>query len=113
MESYELEYTGANNIMGRCLVTIHKNLQTVNSVVLHEMKDNPGPSVTNAVEIIIPLIIEARPDLGEVKDIVWIEHYFPSDTRKDDTYDVVTLDEDGKPSWKSITEDRVSQIING
>ena len=72
-------------------------------VVLIELPDNPGMSITNNVERAIVVAAQA---LGVgVDDAVWVEHYAaepgPRSARPHATYDRVTLD-GGTPRWRAV-----------
>ena len=71
-------------------------------VVLTELPDNHGVSVTNAVGIIATVVYNQFLSNKPIDKIVWIEHYI----EPEETYDEVTLFYNGavfqQPQWKQI-----------
>lgn len=99
------EYEGLWKYPAKCGVEIKKKNGFI-KVILTELKDNPGTSVTNFIEKLATMIwnyLAGTP----VCNIVWIEHY-PADKKRKETFDRVFLSWDGKqfqhPEWKHIAE---------
>lgn len=73
-------------------------------VILTELPDNRGVSVTNAVEIIATAVYSQFFSNKLLNKIVWIEHYI----EPEETYDEVTLFYDGvvfrQPKWMRINK---------
>jgi hypothetical protein len=86
----------------RCDCTIFED-ETASVVVLTELPDNPGRSVTNAIEEIANLVREKHPDVTR-KRVTWVEHY-PSESRggEKETFDLVFFAENNpcrNPRWQ-------------
>jgi hypothetical protein len=85
-------------------------------LIVSELDDNPGTSITNAVEILFPQICE-KLNLDPEK-LVWVEHYSETPVYVE-IWDVVTMDfEDNKPKlmspkWERISTDDVRKICSG
>lgn len=89
-------------------------------LIATEKTDNPGTSVTNALEDLIYQVVERYN--FDMEKIIWIEHYPPNYTSAGDneSFDLVqfVVDEDDKIQsqsirWKRITEDQVEDIRDG
>lgn len=85
-------------------------------IIVSELEDNPGTSITNAVEILFPQVCE---HFGLYPGrVVWIEHY-PESSLAAGNWDIVTMDfDDNKPiilspKWERISKDQVKQICLG
>jgi hypothetical protein len=80
------------------------------AVVLTELPDNPGTSVTNCVQQLatqlLPQVAQfSRPDPIDPRAILWLEHYDRSPQNSfPETWDLVHLDWDGaryhSPRWQ-------------
>lgn len=69
------------------------------TVILTELPDNPGTSVTNAIENIATLIYKERLSDMAADAITWIEHY-PQREKIAETHDRVILQwEPSMPHW--------------
>lgn len=98
---------------GTCDREIHGNV-----VICSELSTNPGPSITNAAEIIAGLVCDrfAIPKA----ELIWIEHYDPSSHKKrhrdNDEWDLVTFQIEGReftaPHWKPITKAQLQEILD-
>lgn len=94
-----------------CRVQIFENIKKPGDafVILTELPDNPGTSVTNGIEIIARQI--AR-DFDIDPAAVWVEHYLAGDHRGDapETFDLVVFDRPAfynSPRWAPISWDIV------
>ena len=123
INSFFLDYKGGNGIMGRCFVEVYDS----KSVVLTEMTNNPGPSVTNACEQIVATIMNENL-LGptDFRSINWIEHYPRADS-SEESYDLITFanvraitDMQGNvtsdlevsgPSWRRLDKSEVNELL--
>lgn len=86
-------------------------------VLMTELPGNPGVSVTNAVEWLIPMIARALSVC--VEDTIWIEHYPESpDTKRGPsfgtrpTFDRVRLDASGHPSWEHFPDSLLAGLLD-
>jgi hypothetical protein len=85
-------------------------------LIVSELDDNPGTSITNAIEILFPQICDQL-NL-DLDNLVWLEHY-PESSMRTETWDIVTMDfEDNKPKlmspkWERISADDVIKICSG
>jgi hypothetical protein len=92
--------------------------------LLTELPDNPGMSVTNAIDQIATKLLAQY--MVEPSEAIFIEHYPADSARPQDTYDEVTLNcrqratLDGKhhpwiaenPQWRRLTLEEV-EIVTG
>lgn len=107
----EYHYKGYFDVPSTCGLIITANESGV-SVILIELNDNPGTSVTNCYKEIATELVNKHPLLkGCSKDkISWYEIYFPGE--HDETQDMVKLtwDESTKSysnqKWTRILQDR-------
>ena len=116
------KFKASSGVESACGLEIHENaLRTV--IVLTELDDNPGISVTNAVERIAELVCARfnKKNLKEktVKDCtcVWVEHY-PETSGGDESFDFVYFKtrKNGtffSPEWKRTTKEQVDRLIAG
>lgn len=84
-------------------------------VILTELPDNPGMSVTNASEEIASLVA-TRYDLDPAST-TWIEHYPPRPgIDRAETYDEITYTWTGRtasaPHWRRIAGETVERLID-
>jgi hypothetical protein len=119
--SFELEYrNGLSGARGRCGCSVFLPVAGRRSIrpgviVLTELADNPGPSVTNSIEWIaaelenvlrVPLLSGYR----------LVEHY-PANSIRSATFDVVEIGNDGQrwygPKWRHITEEHLDDLTRG
>jgi len=74
-------------------------------VVLTELPDNTGTSVTNCVEEIATQVYHTFLKGTPIEHIRWIEHY-PPRGKWEETFDEVTFDWDGEtfshPRWRRL-----------
>ena len=82
-------------------------------VMVTELADNPGTSITNRVEALAMQVyheFELWPALAR-----WIEHY-PPDEQYDETFAEVTFSIDPqkgltRPQWRALTREAVERLI--
>jgi len=83
-------------------------------VILTELPDNPGMSVTNASEELATAITQ-RYRLAPART-VWIEHHWASEHREADTYDAITYTWHGRtashPRWRPIPVSEVYDLCS-
>ena len=101
-------YTGFHGCASICDLEIHKNL-----VIVSEMPENEGTSITNMAEQLATLVCQEY-DI-DPKHLIWIEHYPERGEWKDypESYDLVqfNLNDDGvfsSPRWTGLTPDIVT-----
>jgi hypothetical protein len=112
-----LDYPGYFECRSSCRLRIYRH-GGQNIAVATELHDNPGTSVTNAVETICHLAVreyELDPDRT-----IFIEHY-PGRLQRSllvrgETFDLVTFgerlwDHYEDPSWRRLHADQVSELI--
>lgn len=93
---FTYRYKGHWNCESICGVEIERDgIKAI--VVLTELEENQGTSVTNMVEKIATQIYLRFLDVP-YWNITWIEHYPEIKFRKKETFDKVTLEWDGKKS---------------
>jgi len=94
-------------------------------VILTEVSDNPGMSVTNACEQIVTQLAASRgwldPVTGKMdKSTVWVEHYSgssykPLDDTFEDTWDLVTFTQAGgeftSPVWRRLSQEALTKLV--
>jgi replication-associated recombination protein RarA len=74
-------------------------------VVFTELNDNPGRSVTNAIESIIPQF--CRFTALKLEDVWFIERY---ESHPDDL-DVINYNPYGSTSWRRLSQDQAYPIL--
>ena len=99
---------------GTCRVEIWQGKPHI--VVLTELADNPGMSITNACEHICSHIVDNH-GLQNIP-VIWIEHYFYEDGRKNETFDLVVFPISNNlqghfnpPGWRPLSKAAVDQLI--
>jgi hypothetical protein len=118
MDTFEFE--GLNRCQSVCGVEIHGNV-----IVVTQLPENQGTSVTNAWPVLADLIMLhyglVEPALrGELR---WIEHYparataMQSDETWDEVFMVLTKDNTHQMDphshpWERLTEEEVKNLIN-
>lgn len=104
METFEFE--GFWKCESKCGVTIQKNEENL-TVILTELNDNPGTSITNAFEMIATRLYNERFRDRNPWDIKWIENY-PARHHREETFDEVSLHWDGSeynsPVWRRLDD---------
>lgn len=113
MEIYP--YSGLGGFLGRCGLTILRHDTGGATVILTELPDNPGTSVTNLAATLATRLRAARlADLAPMQ-IRWIEHY-PGRGQREATFDELTLIWDPAarayraPAWRRLTPDEIRQL---
>lgn len=104
----EFPFKGFHGCESKCgLEILHEGDKA--TVTLTELPDNPGTSVTNAVEIIATEVYKRFLPGLPPENIRWIEHYPARGDSRDplpETFDEVTLSFDGQryhsPKWTHI-----------
>src|SRR5690349_3816844 len=114
-----ISYKGAINTPSLCQVQIYSYPygppEATQLVIIHEIPNNPGTSVTNASEYIAAELVKTQ--LVRPHDL-FVEHYPPgkSDFEHEDTYDVITYSWAGNvarsPKWKRIKNEEFDKLIN-
>jgi len=100
-----VEYNvGLSGPTGKCQVQLFRPSSGHSVLVATELPDNPGPSITNAVEQAFYAACVRLSVLPE--KAIWIEHYLGDDLRED-TFDLVQfeLDSEGapfSPKWSPL-----------
>jgi hypothetical protein len=98
-------YKGYGLHPSKCGLKIVKETENV-TVILTELTDNPGTSVTNCIEEIATQVYQQFLKDTPVEKIRWIEHYPPSGIFEE-TFDEVVLDWDGEkfshPRWRRLS----------
>lgn len=107
------EFRGLHGCHSCCALRIQRLLDGRTLVICSELEDNPGTSITNAVEILGSVIV-SHLALDPAK-LVWVEHYPPGPVHgKKADWDLVTfgrLVHDGvrsifaDPSWRPMLAD--------
>lgn len=77
--------------------------------VLTALKENHGTSVTNMIEDIADMLIGARKIPVES---ILIEHEASGIWNRQDRFDLVSIDAEGRPSWEAISVKRVLQLCD-
>lgn len=107
-----IEYRTPAGGVGVCGVRTVSVDATKKIVILTELADNPGKSVTNSWPFIASAIYyQLFPDF-DPKGIIWVEHYGQQSYRQPrgdgDRYDIVDLEWDDTRHEYSIAQDRPS-----
>jgi len=116
-------YRSRSGAAGVCGVDIFECFNRL-TVMLTELNNNFGVSVTNCFEELATDIASGLMDIGAVsdpRDIIWIEHdegaASPAAPWNGETWDEVTMPWDGKrfraPSWKPCAGDRFKKPALG
>jgi hypothetical protein len=107
-------FKGLHGYPSECDVHIANNV-----VVVSELPDNPGTSVTNAWPLLADAIYNQMLANQERSSIVWIEHY-PQRGRLAPTWELVHMNWNGqrfqmatdKHPWQTLTEEKVRELQN-
>ncbi len=130
IEDYAHAFRGPSGVRSACRVRIYlpdeegEALGDAPVVVISELPDNPGTSVTNAIEQIAAEVMHAHA-LGRVP--VFVEHYPPEAVGgRDETFDLVVFahyevreivrggiwrKEVGPPTWKPLGRRAVEVLV--
>ena len=125
-------FRGPSGVRSACRVRLYlpdeedKTLDDAPVVIVSELPDNPGTSVTNAVEQIAAEVIDAH-SLALERVPVFVEHYPPEATgRGEETFDLVVFGhhevqeivrggvwrkEVGSPTWKPLDRRAVEVLV--
>jgi len=105
MQEQIYTYKGYHGCDSKCGLAINGNI-----VMVTEIEDNEGTSITNMAERLATQIIREfniRPE-----KLIWIEHYPERGSKYDpflESFDLVSFEWTGKeycrPSWKGITKE--------
>ncbi len=120
-------YKGFHGCDSKCRVEIWTDARELKAaVVLTELVDNPGTSVTNYVEELATLVLPLVETLCECppQSIIWIEHYekVPQRTAErwhhyllDESWGVVSLRWTGtryeSPTWKPSDLQEIERLV--
>jgi len=91
--------------IGECRYDVIATIDSRWIVVFTELLKNPGPSVTNAIESIVPQF--CRCTSLKPEEVMFIERY---QTHPDDL-DVINYQPDGTTSWSRLPEDQARPIL--
>lgn len=85
------------------------------TLVLTEQPDNPGQSVTNAIEV---LAIRAAEAAGVADEIPTIVEHYPARAGLPETFDLVCFGSRGRtearyPAWKRVRLEEFEAVIGG
>jgi len=95
---------------GRCQIRVYVRHGVVTpTVVLTELPDNAGPSITNAIEHIMP-VVRAHPLVDSSHGLVVIEHY---GWATGPSLSLVTFDSVGAPRWRALTVEQAAVFVGG
>lgn len=109
-----ISYKGPHNHSeGLCGVSIFQASSDIAVVVFTEFQQNPGTSVTNAVDVIASRVRRAFISSVSPENIIWVERYEAADRAQDlqsETFDLVGLSWTGNeyaaPHWRPVGRDR-------
>ena len=114
--SGKLEYPGYQRTPSLCQIDIWREGEKA-VVMMTEIADNHGTSITNCSEVIASLVHFQHNLSGY--NVTWIEHYGPMSDRSGrhkTVYAQATYDwSSGKPihpEWVSLTEAQVETLVN-
>lgn len=100
---------------GYCRLRIYKRRAAVHTVLLTEVSNNPGQSITAASEVIATGLV-ARYHLDPATTL-WIEHW-PADSRAspmEDAYAAIkyqwTNGVAANPSWQRVSLERAEEMV--
>ncbi|MFA5790690.1 MAG: hypothetical protein WC976_06490 [Caldisericia bacterium] len=116
-------YKGLGSCQSKCGVTILDGTNNKKIVVLTELPDNPGTSVTNFAEGIASAVVRDLLPEALAYAIKWVEHY-PSESRGGDeeTFDNIEMEWDGgrgyverpgnfhNPKWSPMAKEEAAKI---
>ncbi len=125
-------FRGPSGVRSACRLRLYlpdeedKILDGAPVVIVSELPDNPGTSVTNAIEQIAAEVIDAH-SLALERVPVFVEHYPPEATgRGEETFDLVVFGhhevreivrggvwrkEVGSPTWKPLDRRAVELLL--
>ena len=125
-------FRGPSGVRSACCLRLYlpdeedKTLDDAPVVIVSELPDNPGTSVTNAIEQIAAEVMDAH-TLALERVPVFVEHYPPEATgRGEETFDLVVFShhevreivrggvwrkEIGSPLWKPLDRHAVEVLL--
>lgn len=134
IEDYTRTFRGPTGVRSACRVRLYlpdavepgETLEDAPVVIVSELPNNPGTSVTNAIEKIAAEVMDAhRSSVGRAP--VFVEHYPPIVTGgRDETFDLVVFatyevkdvmrggiwhKELGSPTWKPLDRCTVEVLV--
>ena len=111
------EFKGFHGCQSRCEYEVHALEDGGSLLVLTEIEDNPGTSVTNMAEHLATDI--CRKENISPQGLVVVEHYPARGTWVAETFDLVTFDFDWRqgrftnPRWQRLDRDRYTALVAG
>jgi hypothetical protein len=135
IEDYTHAFRGPSGVRSACRVRLYlpdaakagEALGDTPVVIISELPNNPGTSVTNAIEQLATEVMDAHDDLVLGRVPVFIEHYPPEATGgRKETFDLVIFGyhevrevvrgglwckEVGPPSWKPLDRCAVEILV--
>lgn len=115
----ELHFAGLHGYASQCGVHVFTG-NGAPIVVLEELPDNPGASVTNFCEHIANIVRRAHAEFFDgvhPTEIVWLEHYPRASrgVRDRETFDRIFFQWDGvkysRPRWERYTREHLEKLI--
>jgi hypothetical protein len=129
-EDYIHAFRGPSGVRSACRVRLYMPAEEDEAcgdapvVIVSELANNPGTSVTNAIEQIAAEVMDS---LTPTRVPVFVEHYPPESTgRCEETFDLVVFAHDeireamrggirrkilGSPTWKSLDRQAVEVLV--
>jgi len=95
-----------SGIEAHCRLRVYEH-QGSTVAVLSEPPDNPGMSVTNAAEWLLPRVAQ---QYGLPAETIWIEHW-QRQQGEPDTYDLITLTSSGSPAWRRLSATELAELL--
>ena len=93
----------------KCRIRIYKNSDDRSIIIVTELPDNKGRSITNDAELIIKLASLAY-QLSPT-ETMWVEHYTePCRIRGKEHFDIVYLEKD-TARWKPSSPEEIEKLI--
>lgn len=98
-------YKHTMNRIGECRYDLIATADSQLIVVFTELLNNSGPSVTNAIESIVPQF--CKQNNLDLKEVIFIERY----QSHPDDLDVINYQQDGTTSWIRLPADQARPIL--
>ena len=95
-----------------CRLRLYEGTGRPPVAVVTELARNLGLSITNGAEYVWRALAQRL----DTTHFVLIEHYGPESfdhPHEPDTFDVVTVDAAGEPSWRPISVEQLHQLLGG
>ena len=108
----KLDFVGLHGYASACDVFVYTDTACGRCVVVFsERPDNPGTSITNFIEHLVPLV---QRELDVPSDSIWVEHYPANKGVRGETYERVIFDRyDGRlPSWHGMSVSDFNELIS-